>query len=415
MNKKIFMIVITLIVISTAIPLNSQGRGIGVGPAVLILEDALRGAEYNRTIFLYNYNNFDANITLNPTGEVSGWLTFYSINNTNQSIKYVIVPKQNFTKILIRINIPENISNGLYSGTVFATLLPEDVNISNMSTTVTLKMPIELSINVTGVQDLNATIESIVVEKTEIGYPLNIKIGITNTGNVIARPKIIINITKDDVYVDRIVYQKDNIPPGEFKQIIVAWNTTNMVAGTYIGNLTILLGKKTLLTKDVTLRILPQGSLTSSGELVDLKYEGTPAKGKTIKIIAKFKNTGQLRTSAKFVGEVYLNEQLHDVLESQELIVEKYSTRILKTYLKINEEGRYIIKGYVVYSGKTTNVKKLVIQVGLPLSISPILIGGTVIGISVTVFIFLVKREEISKIKIIKKISNIVNNNKGKK
>jgi hypothetical protein len=56
-----------------------------------------------------------------------------------------------------------------------------------------------------------------------------------------------------------------------------------------------------------------------------------------------------------------------------------------------------------------------VIQVGLPLSISPILIGGTVIGISVTVFIFLVKREEISKIKIIKKISNIVNNNKGKK
>ncbi|MCD6108849.1 MAG: hypothetical protein J7J89_05225 [Thermoplasmata archaeon] len=402
-------IIIALIIFILAVySSNVNGRGLGIGPAIIELSSALRGANYQQTLFIYNENENDNIINLSVTGEIKDWISFYEHSNTEEPVKNTLIPANSVKSILVKINIPKNISNGLYNGTILASTLPI-TNASGNASHVILTMPCLVRINVTGVENLNVTIEEIRIDKTEIGYPLDIIIDFLNTGNVIAEPKINVNITKDNIYIDRFSYQKDKIQPGAPCHTVVQWNTTGMVAGTYVANITITLGKKTILQKDIEFQLLPPGTLTANGTIKQLTYQGILKKGNTIKIIAKFMNTGLIQTKAKFIGEVYINGQLVKTIESEELLVQKYTTRTLVAYLPIDRDGDYLIKGYVVYSGKTTPAVGLKFQIGMqyiPPQYIGVVIGGVVIA---AVAFFIVKKKQI------KPLAKKLFNNKNKK
>ncbi len=91
-----------------------------------------------------------------------------------------------------------------------------------------------------------------------------------------------------------------------------------------------------------------------------------PSVGRYIKIPVTFENTGTIDTKAKFVGELYINGNLVDVVNTDELLVPVGEKSDLIAYLKIETPGDYKIKGHVLYEGKKTDEKELAFFVPKP-------------------------------------------------
>ncbi|KAF5437012.1 hypothetical protein C5S35_06175 [Candidatus Methanophagaceae archaeon] len=119
------------------------------------------------------------------------------------------------------------------------------------------------------------------------------------------------------------------------------------------------MGGERLSTKELQFQLLPVGTLSRQGSLTDLSYEGDTSVGKTLKVLATFRNTGEIDAKAKLIGEVYVNGNLIDTISSEELLVPVREAGTLTAYLKIEEDGNYTIKGHVVYEGKMTATKEL--------------------------------------------------------
>lgn len=123
-----------------------------------------------------------------------------------------------------------------------------------------------------------------------------------------------------------------------------------------------LAGRKRSDRKILHFKTLPAGTLTRKGELVALSFEGKTLVGIVLKILATFRNTGLIDIQAHFVGEVYKNGDLIDVIESSAILVEVGAEKEITSYFKLTKEDLYNIKGHVVYDGKQTDFKELLIE-----------------------------------------------------
>lgn len=414
--RKMLMVCIILSLMNCLFLYTVRPGSLSVGPTVVHIPNALRGAEYRTTIFLYNNNDFDENVTFNATESINDMISFYAINDTSNKLEYIIVPKNSISKVYMELKIPENLSNGNYSGTIF--VMQQTQKIDNNSkgnySTVNIVIPINVTFNVVGTENLNLTVYKITTRNTEINYPLEIRIFFNNTGNVIAIPIINITFTKDGMYIDKL-QSTDKIQPQTIHTKLMIWNTTGKIAGHYIAHITITLRSKIIMMKNLSFQLLPPGTFTRKGELKSLSYSGTIGKNKIIKILAKFQNTGEIETKAKFVGEVYLNGQLIDTIESEELSVPAFSSATLISYLRLGKEtGEYTIKGFVIYEGKKTNVTTLSFQLNEPLS--TVIVTGIVLsmGLGLIMMAYFIHKGSIKLYKVIPK-RVIKNTNKKSK
>jgi len=410
MLKGTISIVITILfIISLVSILNVNSSGIGVAPVTIEINNALRGMEYKKSIFIYNLDKTDQYANLSVGGYIKDWITFFSLNNTNEPISGIKVKGENISQIIAIISIPNNVSNGLYNGFILVEFLG-NVSKENytVGSTVQLVMPIEVKLNVTGTQNINLSISSIRIYNTEVNYPVNIMINCENNGNVRVRPKVNINITKDGIYVDRFTYNKDEIEPDTSYQIKINWNSSGMVAGTYHANITITINGKIFYQKEMPFELFPPGTLSVNGTLDKMYLEMKPTIGRYIKVFAIFSNIGEIQIKAKFICEVYLNGELINVAESNEMLVEKYQSKKLFVYIKPEQNGTYTLKGYVTYSGKTTNIKEITFQIGNknnPTILVQILIPLVIVPI--TIIIFLIKKKKVNLFKVLtKKMKN---------
>ncbi len=62
---------------------------------------------------------------------------------------------------------------------------------------------------------------------------------------------------------------------------------------------------------------------------------------------------------AKFTGEVYVDGNLVDTIESNELLLPIGASETLASYLTIESPGSYVVRGHVEYEGRTTDTKEL--------------------------------------------------------
>ncbi len=351
-------LVVLLIIITIA-----KGGGLGVAPPYITV-DAVRGGIYQKTIIIYNQNDYNITVLLNSTGETGSWVSFYEPDNLSRPIEQTSIEKMDKKNVIIKITIPESASNKMYEGTIVVSSQPSDVNLSGNYTSVSLNLPIMLYINVTGEQVLNISVLSIDIDNVEVGFPLEIKVQLKNTGNVVATPHIKAIFTKDNIYIDSVETFSEPIQPDSIYTHILLLNTTGLPAGEYVAHLNITLEDKVVYKGNISFSLFPKGTFTRSGELIALELEGEKKKESTVKISAIFKNTGEVDTPAKFVGEIYIDDKLTDAIESDEVIVPKHSQETLNAYYKIPHHGEYIVKGYVLYGGKKTETKELRFTVG---------------------------------------------------
>jgi len=358
-------ILIALIVILLALcPIADASMGIGISPASVTISDAFRGGRYEQGITVYNTGDEPGTFTLTGEGECSDWISFYKEEDPHTPVKELMIPAKDSVKVITTFDIPADAENRAYTGTIYAQSVPKEVTGEGAVMSAVVRIPQNVVIQVTGTQILNGAVERITVADTEVEYPLKIAVVFRNEGNVIARPKIAVSITKDSTLVDSVVHDETGIKPGKTDTITVLWDTTE--PGNYTASVVVSLGDQVLARQDVPFSILPTGALTRKGVLKSLFIEGEPQVNYVLKVLAAFENTGTIDARAKFNGEIYHNGKLVDVVEGDEKLVGVGEESQLHAYYKIAMAGAYTIQGVVIYEGKETDAKEISFTVPEP-------------------------------------------------
>jgi len=357
--KKILLIIILIASIQFA-----AGLGIGVSPSEITIDNALKGAEYERSISIFNTDKTANNYSIEGTGNISEWVSFYLFDDLTTEISSINVPGNDKVTLIVRFVIPEDTANANYYGKIEVKTIPSS-SFTGSGQSMIVGANSDVIINVTGEQILDGVVTSISVGDTETGYPLTVRTLIKNTGNVIITPKIDVKILKDDQVIHSFAHQKEKIKPQQTGTINPEWIPSGaIIPDEYIADVTVSIDGWTLTSQKSHFKIFPIGTLTRRGNLTDILIEGDQAVGSLVKVNAHFQNTGEIDTDAKFVGEVYKDGVLVDKITSEELHVEKYMSTVLVSYLKLESTGDYLIKGKVIYSGKETPVKEVSLKAG---------------------------------------------------
>ena len=332
--------------------------GVGVAPSTLEIGDAVRGCEFERLILVFNPGEEVSGYTLNATGDARSWISFAE-RYTDTPIERITVPAGGEASVLVKITIPQDAPNGEHEATIVVTSsAPVEVEEGGSASAVSLSATVHVTIAVIGTEILAGKVIDISTRDTEVGYPQRTEVVFKNTGNVVATPQIDVEITKDDKFIDSLTFAEAEVGVESLETITTEWNTTGKEPGDYSANVTVSLGGEVLATKELPFKLLPVGTLSRQGSLTDLSYDGNTSVGKTLKILATFRNTGEIDTKAKLVGEVYVDGDLVDTISSEELLVPVSDTGVLTAYLKMEQDGSYTIKGHAIYEGKTTETKE---------------------------------------------------------
>jgi len=351
-------IIALLMVCGLTLPAMAEGTGIALAPSIVQIDNALRGAAYDRSLVITNMGSIDTNYSLTAEGEASEWLSFYS---NGGAIQQVVVPALSTGIFDVKISVPEDAVNGQHQATLTVTSLPEASSAGQA--TVAVSAVSHLDILVSGTQVIAGNVTDISVNDVETGYPLEIQVYMENTGNVEAIPLITANITRNGIAVGSLSEDDAKVRAGAGEFITVEWDTTGNAAADYLAMVNVVLDGKTLATEELPFKILPLGTLTRSGELKGIVVNGAAIVNLVTKMTATFANTGQIDTWAEFAGEIYKDDQLVDTFSGEKLLIEKGTEANLVAYFKLAETGDYTIKGYVLYEGKKTEIKELTFTV----------------------------------------------------
>lgn len=354
MMRKIVYIT-TILSLIIALSTNAGAIGLGVSPASITIEDALKGSTYEKTFTAYNTGNDSGIFTLNSTGASKDWITFYELNGTAK-VESIEITAKGSKKLLVKFKIPADAANGVYNSTLYVQTTPSGSTQGGAVAQAVIRMPVKVSINVTGIQRLDGIVKSIKIRDTEVGYPIKIYVEFQNTGNVEAKPAISVDISKDGKAIDTFTSSKTSVKVDTTEIIQVEWNTTGREAGDYSARVGVSLDGKKLEEKTLSFKIYPPGTLTRQGNLTSIDIEGEPLVNRVIKIKGIFINTGQIDTNAKFSAEIYKDNELVDTIKSEELLVCVEKTNSFISYYKITSTGNYAIKGKIFYGNKETDV-----------------------------------------------------------
>lgn len=341
-------------------PYNVGADGLGVAPGEIQLDNVLRGSELLRSIRVFNIGEDTVSFRLTASGEAADWISFCEPDDPATSLETIAAPGNGKVEVWVKFKIPEDVADGIYAATIYVESIPSE----EAGQPVPLRMPSRVTIEVTGTQILTGNVRGISAMDVEVNYPLRIRVEFKNTGNVVATPQIDVQITKDDVAIDSFTFAQTKVKVANSETISVEWDTTGKEPGDYLAQVDVSLGEEVIATEELDFTILPVGTLTRAGTLTELTLHGEPKFGTTAKILATFFNTGEIDTKAKFIGEVYCDNEFIDALESEETLIPVGQKDILTSYVKLERPGSYDIKGHINYEGKKTEVKEISFTVG---------------------------------------------------
>ncbi len=327
--------------------------GVAVGPQVLTVNDALRGQEYEEVVTVTNPDTEDGNYVIRAEGAAGSWLSFYRYDTKEPLDKFVVSGEGHFL-VLIKIAVPGDAANGTYTAIIYVETAPVNMPGQGGSSAI-LQSKVALTVSVTGTQKIAGAVTSITVHDTEIGVPARLAVSFQNAGNVAVNPRLDCQIKQGESPVATLSQDQTTIKPGDTGDVVVEWDTTKAQTGDYTADISVSLSGNVLKTAKAAFKVMPQGTFTMQGELVQMTYQGAAAVNQMAKLVAQFKNTGQADTRAKLTVEVNKNGTLVDALESDEVLVPKGEVGTLTTYYKPTEEGRYTFNGVVTYAGKKSN------------------------------------------------------------
>jgi len=342
-----------------------SSEGIGVYPSMLGFPDALRGREYFGTVGVQNGGPRDHTYRLEAIGDTAPWLTFVSQDRATPLTQVDVQPHSS-TQVLVKAVVPAGVPNGDYGGIIrVITTTTNRTGAESSGAGVTIGAELSVNLSVTGTQRIEGQFVDVGASDVESGHPLRILSSLANTGNVQVNPTIAVDIVGAfGNAVDHLAFAGDPVYPSDRKQITNEWPTQGKPVGDYIGRVSVKFGDLDLGTKEVRFSIVPVGTYSRRGELQDVHLANAPRPGELAKLVAVFKNTGQIETKGKFIGELYAGDRLLAQLTSEEQLLLPGGTGNLEMVTRIAANGTYTVKGKVNYEGRETDTQQFTFKVG---------------------------------------------------
>lgn len=343
----------------------TNASAIGVSPGVISFNKLVRGGYAEKALTVSTAGGDDLTLKVEAGGAVKDWISFEPTD------AQVILPKKSAKSILVKINIPNTARNGQYEGEVIiSTLVSQGSDTSGVSGARFMPgLIVRIELTVTGEEVSGYDIKSVSVKDTEQNYPVEFNINVENTGNVVITPKLhiaILNSERKEIGKS-IDYSEIAILPTTSKQFTIKMPTKGMDTGAYYSKVTSDLGHE----QTLFFQILAPGTLALRGSLEQVLLNKIWVKpAETVKVEATFSNDGELFIdTAKLKGEIYVidptygTKEMIGVFEGDSMTVPLGEKVTLSAYFTPSKPGRYSIEGYVMYSGKRTDVKSTVLNV----------------------------------------------------
>lgn len=362
---------------------NAASLGVSVenpespGEYDMFFRSMLRGGYAERYIVISSSTGstpLDARVFVD---EVFGdWITF------EPGMNFTITPGTQF-RLKAIVQPPKDVPNGVYAGLVTIRASPASTNdTTNNRMTIAAAVALKTAVEITGEQVVDWIVKDISVSNTEEGLPIKGVVIVSNSGNVKATPRITVDIldqSKSSV-LKSASFADAEVLPSITRQLEFSIPTVGLDVGQYWADVKVYSGNNLSKESILTFDVLEKGSLRITGDLVQVWCPTWADISDVVKVNAVFRNTGELATSAKFKGEVYLGDRLVDVLSSDELDVSVSGQANITMYYTPKEPGRYVIGGYALYSKKVTDVKECILNVRSAGSAGGAAVTGAVTG-----------------------------------
>lgn len=331
---------------------------IGISPADLHFDNVLKGGYAEKTIAVSTSSETPVNFAVTATGSIEDWIEF-------EPSEGLEVSRDSMKRVAVIVRPPGNVANGLYGGSIVVSTESTEPGEGGVGVGVTAGAAAGISIEITGEEIKKARVESIGVKDTEEGNPVEFLVSVLNEGNVIVTPSIDIEVTEEGgtEVLKSVRHSQTDVLPTKMKIVRIRMETGDLEIGEYEGLVRVFLDGEKLSEKTLSFGILERGTLSKMGILQKVWNNPWVNAGDVVKIDAYFENTGELLVVGKFKGEVYLGSRLIEIAESEELEVAVGKTVVMSSYFKPESQGRYLVKGYVVYGGKTSETKESYINV----------------------------------------------------
>ena len=360
---KKFLVIFTTILIFCLTPSVAQALGVAVGPTKIDINDAIRGGEYERLIRIFNPSPEDTEYTLAVEGTAANWTSFFYSDPEKPVGSKLLIPGESNVPVLMKIKVPDDIANDTYTAKIIVkTAPPESQGETGVSTI--LQAISLLTIEVQGEQIRDGEVIRISIVDTEVGIPARIETLFKNTGNVKVQPRIDCVILKGTEKITEISQADTEIGVEVQDTIVVEWNTDNQREGEYTARVSVYLDDRLLSTIDIPFELLPPGTLTKEGEFVSFYYEGQPLLNSLVKLTGVFSSTGKVASYASLIAEIYLDDELVDIVESEKNLAPVGQKVGVSVYYTFEKVGNYTIKGVISYDGKRTDTKEIDLVIG---------------------------------------------------
>jgi len=340
MNKQKLIIVVCL-----ALIMMQYAASIGISPPRIRGEHLTRGTHLEKEIHLSGVKP-GVIVTADISGEMSDWISMEFGDS-------FVFPDKDSYAIPVKIDIPADAANGIYSGSVrFQT-----AGSGSDSGTLAIVSGVELKITVDvgGEQFMDYTVDSVTIKSVEAGMSLPVNIAIDNKGNVKAKPTNLELEVYDKYKTEQLFIQNISKIPyvnPYSSQTVVVLVENDLALGEYWARLNVYQDDDVVHSDDAIFEIMEAGYKQKSGVLRVLETPEPVLEGETLKLIAWFENTGDMSVIGKFVGEIYRDDSLIEVSESMLMSVNPSEVESLVTYFTPEEEGVYQVVGYVTFAGK---------------------------------------------------------------
>jgi len=356
------LILFTVLTISYNI---AYSVGIGISPTNINLQQILRGGYAETRLTLTNPSTDEVAYLVEIKGDEASWFSFEPATSgylpAKSSIRFKViaepptfVPIGNYSVYLIFYGAPTSQQQNTGAGTkiIAGVAVPIDITISDL-------------------QIEHYILKDVITPFSEECYPIKIYLDIQNDGNVRVTPSFHVRLLDSR---GMLVKELDNnatmILPTvtERRPLEIPYQIEGeyrcVPQGKYNVEVVAYLGGNLMYNITRPLEILERGAITLRGEISNLSIPSNVSAGQVVKLNAIFKNMGEREISAKLKAEVYRNSSLVDVVEGDEVRVWPGSSETISAYFTPEQVGGYIITGWSVFEGKTTN------SISIPINVS---------------------------------------------
>ena len=362
--------------------------GMGVSPGSVDFRGMLRGGYYERYVTVSNPEEDDAVVNIGVEGPVATWFI-------TEPSKFTL-PGKAFMLVKIIVRPPNDTPNGLHTGSIlFASRPAAQEEFGGSGAQALSAVSVSAVVEVTDVEVLQLKDTVFGVPNTEECRPILVTASYRNTGNIRVVPRVHVDLyTAERKLLESADQTGDTVLPTQagVTNMRLPFKTAEFIClpiGRYVADVTVTGNGQQMGQSSVPFEIFSRGTLTVSGQLVEVTVPGNITLGETIKIEGVFKNTGQIPELSKLVAEVSQGGNVVGNVAGDELEVLSGGMEKLSAFYKPGSPGRYKLSSYVTYEGHVTERQNKEVDVLWPLSY---LVGGAVIVVGVVVALIVLAR-----------------------